>query len=300
MALAASASAPAASLNVTTTSDASDCPTQEAWAAAINGVAGHVAVAANDTAAAATRLTLAVIRVGGVYRAVLHVEGPFGGERIFEDNGISCAALASAVSVSTALLLDQIESSKSSERKIPDPVAPRPKPWKYGVELGGNVSAGLTRPASLGYSLESFVGRSQFMGGVGGLWMPSRGDSAPPGEVLVGLLAITARGCWVAQLSRGSKLDVWLCARGLGGWVHASARGFDGARDVRKPWLGAAGDVSLTGPIFGPLHWVLSLDGVVPVVDQRFTVTVDGNRTVAFDPAQAGVLGGLGLMVSNF
>ncbi len=194
-ALAAFASAPAASLNVTITSDASDCPTQQAMSAAINRVAGHVAVTASDPARATTRLTLAVNRLAGVYRAVLRVQGPFGGERVFEDNGNSCAGLASAVSVSTALLLDQIESSKSREPRLPRPVVPRPAPWRYGIELGGNVSFGLTRPASLGYSLESLVGRGQFMGAAGGLWLPSRGNSTPPGKVNIGLFAITARGC---------------------------------------------------------------------------------------------------------
>jgi hypothetical protein len=302
--LAASAvsGAPTASLAVTAASEASDCPTREALAAEINRVAKREAVTLRDTKAVAARLTLSITRVGGVYHGALRVEGELVGERDFEDDGPNCAGLASAVSVSTALLLDQIESTKSSSRAVPRPETQESvsRSPNLGIEIGAGVTFGLTRPGSPGLSLEGLVGGGRFLAGAGGLWLPARRIAAPPGEVNVGLGAITARGCWIALQPRSIGLSLWLCGRALGGWVHGSAVGFDGSRDVHRPWIGAAAELSLTGRLFGPLRWVLRADGLVPVVNQRFTVAIDGQRRVAFEPADVGCFTAIGLMVSNF
>ena len=299
---AATIGGPTASLVVTVDSEASDCPAREALAAEINRVAKREAVTTNDSMAVATRLTLVMSRMSGAYHGTLRVQGELAGERVFEDDGANCSGLARAISVSTALLLDHIESTRSVSRPEVTPTPPRSvsRPLKYGIELGAGVSWGLTRPASLGYTLESLIGSGQFVAGVGGLWIPGRRHSAPPGEVEVSLSAVTTRGCLIMGQSGKLGLSLWGCGRGLAGWIHASAAGFQGAKDVRRTWIGAAAELDLVGRLFGPLHWVMRVDGIVPVLDERFTVTVDGQRRVAFDPAKAGVLGSVGLMVSNF
>jgi hypothetical protein len=298
---AAAGSNPTARFTATASSEAADCPSSEELAAEINRVAKRDAVTIGYEHPVAAVLIVMMSRNAGIYRAVLRVQGELAGERIFEDAGAKCTGLARAVSVSTALLLDHIESNKVvSQPPTPETTAPVSQPLRIGAELNANLTTGITRPGSLGYSLDTLVGSGRFSGGLGALWLPQRSHAVSSGNIELGLTAITLRGCWLAWQPKRLGLELLTCTKGWAGFIRASANGFDQTKDAHRVWIGAGAELELIGRIFGPVHWVLRADGLIPLRNERFTVAINGQRQLAFDPAPAAMLGGIGLMVSNF
>src|SRR3954453_22636034 len=113
------ASPKTAELSVARGPGAEDCPDTTALQARVEQITG---TRLEQLAATEPRLALGVSfsREGDSYRAAIRTQGPKEGERSLEDEGPTCVALAEAVGVTLALLLDRVP-----RRDVPAPVPPQ-------------------------------------------------------------------------------------------------------------------------------------------------------------------------------
>src|SRR5688572_3004400 len=94
-----------AAILVSRAPEAHDCPDAEQLRARVERIVGH-SLAGDDTSRAFV-MRAEFTRRGEGYEATLRMSGIREGERVLRDQGTSCEALADAVAVTTALLLDE-------------------------------------------------------------------------------------------------------------------------------------------------------------------------------------------------
>src|SRR3954463_6856417 len=130
-------SPPSAAFSVLRAPGAEDCPDAPALRARIQQSTGTPLAprAANDPPLG---VEVSFTREGARYRAALRTSGPKAGERLLEDEGTTCAALAEAVAVTLVVLLD-----RPSRRDTPAPSPPRPETVPNRASIGWiGVAAG--------------------------------------------------------------------------------------------------------------------------------------------------------------
>src|SRR3982751_52777 len=124
---AAWASRGTAELSVARGPGAEDCPDTAALRARVEQITGTRLgrVTATEPALA---VAVSFSREGDRYRAAIRTQGPKEGERVLEDEGPTCAALAEAVGVTLALLLDRVP--RRALPAAPPPRAPTTIPGR--------------------------------------------------------------------------------------------------------------------------------------------------------------------------
>lgn len=161
------------------TPEASDCPDTERLAAEVERIVGRRLAAAGAPNTLVVRAEFS--RLDGIYQAKVQLTGAREGERVLRDEGATCEALADAVAVTTALLLDP------SERPAKTPPARHgPEPARSWLELwvSGRYGVGI--------------------GLVGGpTWMAGGGLSASLGPLTSIDLGATVTGPHTSQLGEG-------------------------------------------------------------------------------------------------
>jgi hypothetical protein len=125
-----------ATILVSRAPEARDCPDTEQLRARVERIVGHSLVAADASRAFVVRAEFA--RPGDAYEATLRMSGVREGERVLRDHGASCEALADAVAVTTALLLD---ASKGEPRASEHGASDAPS-WIERLRLAGRFGAG--------------------------------------------------------------------------------------------------------------------------------------------------------------
>ncbi len=218
--------------------------------------------------------------------ATLQVSGPRQGRRTLTDPGPTCAALAEAVAVTIALLLDPQEKAipLPPPRLVPipqlakPPVAPVEAPSRLLLGLGPALTGGLTAQPALGIALDGGLRPGRRGPGIEGglLWLPARSFSLPDsaakggsGEVQVSLLAARAAGCWWLG---GPQLHGAACAELGAGAYLASGLNYYRNQDSTGLWIGAGPGLRAAGMIGGPIGWGAGIGWLFPIHRHDFVV----------------------------
>ncbi len=248
------------------------------------------------------------------YFADVLSRGPKPGERVLHDRGQSCAALAEAVSVAIALLLDKelaARASSSDEASSPA-VATRTEPQKTAATsdvaaesnrarvrggdalelratLAGGAVSGLVGQSSallseeLGLRIQrGFIFDAGFNAVLPGT--TRYGD----GSVRTTLLFGSARACYVW----GASFSVGPCAAFGVGRLRGVGIGYASTASQDLTWSAAGVGAVAEGPVWGRVFWGISATLWLPTRRSSFSVQ---NVGTAWESRAAGGRVGLGL-----
>jgi hypothetical protein len=147
----------AATIVVSRTPEARDCPDTEQFAARLGRITGSEP-SSNESATAVVRADFS--RAGATYEAKVRLTGSRDGERVLRDESPTCEALADAVAVATALLLDP--ASRPPATRAAEKTEPPLALWLWGRFGGGAGFVGGTTWMA-GAGLEASLGRVTFV-----------------------------------------------------------------------------------------------------------------------------------------
>ncbi len=281
------ASPETAELSVARGPGAEDCPDTTALQARVEQITG---TRLEQLAASEPRFALGVTfsREGDSYRAAIRTQGPKEGERSLEDEGPTCVALAEAVGVTLALLLDRVP-----RRDLPAP-APRQAPatipgrasirWAGWIGVSGGPVFGETPGTTLGFGPTLGVELARWSIALGGTETLSRSVRFASGTVRVGLRSGDLQLCRMIDL-RGEALRAGACARAAAGQYRAEGDGYPVTTSVRLPWIAAGGGLRVGGRWANRLLWGVS--GILMIPSRRQTFSVE-NAGVAYESAAVG------------
>ena len=246
------------------------------------------------------QITVRFSRTRDGYAAELTFVGPKQGERVLQDQGKQCGALAQAVSVTLALFLDkELDEQRSASDPAPAPEKPVPAPaptnlpgreqvapradakqWQMRAGLAGGAGwfAASGPQAILGLDLGVRAEPWSFdLGLAEALPAASRFSS---GEVSTYLLLGTAKACY----RFGAQVRFGPCAAfGLGS-LRGRGSGFAEVRSVGLLWSAVGAGVELEGDLGPRFFFGTSGVGWWPTRRQTFSVENAGVawRSAAF------------------
>jgi hypothetical protein len=294
------AQALAADLSVAKGPGAEDCPDRSALGEAIEAILKRpIAVPAG--AGETLRVEVLFSRQGDRYLAALRLRGAKRGERLLDDRGSTCSALAEATSVTLALLLDR-DLERPPETAAPrEPAAPATQTDR-GLGTMGRLSV-LAGPAigfvpltSLGVGAAVELQQGPVSVGIAGRHVVAQSTPFGPGSVRVALTMADARICGWLPLS-GPALRTALCAHGAGGRLAGEGAGYDTSSDATLLWLAAGAGAGLGGTLGTRWHWGLGTSIFFPLRKQTFSVQ---NAGVAYETGRVGAAIDLELGVRIF
>jgi hypothetical protein len=275
---------------------AEGCPDSEALASHIAQIRGR---ATGGDVAYRVRFS----REGAIFRAAVTVE-PGDRARTFQSTDTTCDALANAVAVTLALLIDAAEASPprppSPPNAPPAPPAPpapamertRPRPARrlaMTASLGGSAVVGVTAPIAAGIAGDAGLMTQRFRVALGVLWTGSVRHSLDPGGIDEQLLAGRARLCF-APTQGAWRAD--LCSGVLVGSMSATAQGYTRNDTRRRSWVSIP--LELAGSFWsGHLGAELGLSALLPVVRSDFSIDGLG---VAYASAPVGFMAQLAVV----
>jgi hypothetical protein len=222
-------------------------------------------------------------RSGEGFRATLKMRGPKAGERLLEDAGPSCAALAEAVSVTVALLLDL--------EPRPEPVAaPAPDSGRGGwIGIAAGPVLGQTAAASLGFGPAAGLQLAHWSIELGGTETMARSTSFAGGSVRVGLTSGFVQLCRMIDVA-GLRVRTGVCARGMAGQLRGEGEGYPSTQSARLPWIAAGAGLRVGGAWGRRLIWGVTALLEVPLRQQTFSIE---NAGIAYESSPvAGALAG--------
>jgi hypothetical protein len=299
----ARAEAATAVLRVDRSADASVCEDAADLAVRINRIAARDAIV--QGAPAPVTLDVSFAKSGGKLRARVAVSGASHGERELDDDGPDCGALAEAVAVSVALLLDEAPTSPrapeprrpSKPSKVPPSRPPLPHMM---LDIAALESVGVVGPGTIGLfgGVEVRVTRYLTLG-AGALGILDDTERFGAGNLRVDLVAVRAPACFAVQAADRS-VGAELCGYPALGTMIGSGEGFVENHTVTQPWFAMGASAIGTGPIVGPLAFTGRVDLLVPIVRPSFVVEDLGGAPtretgVAFETPPVGVAAGFGL-----
>jgi len=276
-----------AELSVARGPGAEDCPDTTALQARVEQITGTrlELLAATDPPLA---VAVSFSREGDSYRAAIRTQGPKQGERSLEDEGPTCAALAEAVGVTLALLLDRVPGRDLPAP--PPPQAPATIPgraairWIGWIGISGGPVFGETPGTTLGFGPTLGVELERWSIALGGTETLSRSVGFASGTVRVGLTSGNLQLCRMLDL-RGEALRAGACARAAAGQYRGDGDGYPVTTSVRLPWMAAGGGLRVGGRWGNRLLWGVSGLLVIPIRRQTFSVE---NAGVAYASAAVG------------
>lgn len=297
----------AARLQVTRGLEAADCPDTEALRQRIASLVGD-SVWAADGAAADVSIEIRIDRGPEGLRALVRAGA---GDRELVDSGPGCEALADAIALTTALVLDPDHVGAPRpppadpgppavtpapvwvpvvEPDRPDPPDDEPRPeWTF--DAGVLQSAGLLGSSAVGLSLAA--GRhlaGPFSGVLGVVWAPSDEIDLGPGKVDMSLVAVHAAGCAGAPRAAGPVGLAGCAGAGLG-LLRGQGEGYDEDVTADQTWAAVSATGIADGKIAGPVGFFAALTLWVPVVERRFVVENAAAEHVMSPVALAGGIG---------
>jgi hypothetical protein len=204
---------------------------------------------------------------------------------LLEDEGPTCAALAEAVGVTLALLLDP----------VPRPDLPAPPPPQAPAIITGRAAIGWigisagpvfgeTPGTTLGIGPTLGVELERWSIALGGTETLSRSVRFASGAVRVGLTSGTLQLCRMIDV-RGEALRAGACARAGAGQYRGEGDGYPMTTSVRLPWMAAGGGLRVGGRWGRRLLWGVSGILMIPIWRQTFSVE---NAGVAYESAAVG------------
>ena len=274
-----------AEFSVTRGPGVEDCPDATALRTRVEQIMGRPLAAV-----AAAEPTLAVrvefARAGDRHSAALRTRGAKEGERLLEDQGPTCAALAEAVGVTLALLLDRgpgRDIATAPPRRSPEGPSSRTSIVWIGISAGPVF--GETPGVSLGFGPALGVELEHWSLELGGTEVLSRSAPFASGAVRVGLTSGDLQLCRMIDVA-GKSLRAGVCGRAAAGQYRAEGEGYPLTTSARLPWLAGGAGVRMGG-LWG--EWLLwSVSGLLLLPVRRQTFSVD-NAGVGY---QSGAIGG--------
>ena len=306
---AAQSQAPRASLVVTRSEGAQDCPDAVALAEQVRAIAGSDVLGARlVTTPIETWIQVAVARDFSGYKVQIAAFGRHHGARTLEDLGPGCASLADAIAVTLAIFLDPYASSPSAAPAPPPRAAapPRPAP-KAHVQRARPWLPRLTLDAAAGIGVSLLEHSEPLLTGnigvrfdprwslaAGGTFVFPDTKSTGSGDVTLKLSYAYLLGCGRALGNNdGTRLD-W-CAAPLLGSLGGTGKNYQHNSSGRSVWLAIAAGPRVVFPFSRTLAWVLGGQGVVPLVRQGFDAENKGVRSNLYRSTSVAGLISLGI-----
>ncbi|MCK6586860.1 MAG: hypothetical protein L6Q76_04670 [Polyangiaceae bacterium] len=308
---------PLPKLAVNRSETALDCPDAGALAASVERLMKRPALDPSPGSSPKGAITVHIRGGPQGYTAAIQA-----GDRTREiaDPWPTCAGLSEGLPLTLAILLDSDEPLVSASEQpaplipiTPPPAAspaalpsiqappPSPSPAEktkitgLSIQIGAAASAGLLGPFDLGIQGDAdFRFASSFAVGAGAFWLAPRTISFPPGEVDVSLWAGFLRGCSYI-LGSPERTRLALCGHAALGVLEGRGSGYFKNETSTRPWIALGGAGLVEGVLWSRLGWAARLSFFIPAVKESFEVT---NIGLAFEPAEVGVLLGLGGRVS--
>ena len=301
---------PLPKLAVNRSESALDCPDAEALAATVGRLMKRPALDPTPGTSPSGAITVQIRGGPQGYTATI-----VAGDRAREiaDPWPTCAGLAEGLPLTLAILLDSDEPLVSTPPPPPPlssptapgapafpllkPPAPRPAERSTGlsIQIGPAGSTGLLGPLVFGVQGDADLRFAKtFAVGAGAFWLAPQTIPFSPGEVSVSLWSGFVRGCsYIVGSPEATRFA--LCGHAALGVLQGRGSGYLTNETSTRPWiaLGAAG--LLEGSLWSRLGWAARLSFFIPAVKESFEVT---NVGIAFEPAEVGVLLGLGGRVS--
>jgi len=276
-----------ATLRVEKSADAEQCPERAALEQRVRSISGRSWQGA-EQGAPALQLSVRFERAAdGAFVARVSASGAKPGQRVLRDANPTCDALAEAVSVAIALLLDSAapepaadasrapaeaaNPSQTHHANADEPDAPAEADgahWRAhaALEVGGGYGLGAT--GSLLSIGRVGVRRGHWLFDLGAAGSLPVETSYEGGAVSTSLLFGSARGCYLL----GNAVTVAPCLQVGVGRLRGDGSGFGDAQASALPWtalgLGLAAEVPLGGTLYGSLGASLW----VPTRRQTFSI----------------------------
>jgi hypothetical protein len=256
-----------AAIVVSRAPEASDCPDTGQLAARIERLVGHSLAIEGATRAIVVRADFT--RQGGAYEATLQMSGVREGERVLRDTGASCDALADAVAVTTALLLDASTREPEAAERAASQVPPS---WLERWRLSGRFGAGtglsggptFVAGAGLEVSLDKMTSIA-----LGATWVGSHAHALGAGAVEVRLWYIELGGF---RSLTGETFRFGPTAQVMGGALSGAGEGYPLSSSASLAWFAAG--AGLRGELAaGPnLRLAARALAVMPARKQSFSI----------------------------
>jgi len=300
---------PRASLVVTRGDGAQDCPDAAQLAEQVRAIAGRNLVGVGLGSPMETWIQVTIARSFGSYTAQISALGVHHGTRLLEDLGPSCASLADAVAITIAIFLDPYAN-------IPLPTPMPPAGAEATLAAPARIPARFEAPAhfpqlllegSGGVALNLLEHSEPFVNANVGMrlsprWAFALGgafvfpDTKPTrgGEIELGLSYAYFAACARAWGEPESAHLDW-CAAPLVGSFAGSGKGYLQTHTERSLWFALSLGPEVVFPVGHYLSWVVTAEGVAPLVQQSFTVQSAGALDNAYRSAAVGGLLSLGV-----
>ncbi|MEI9942131.1 MAG: hypothetical protein WDO69_33365 [Pseudomonadota bacterium] len=301
---AAQAGAPRASLVVTRSEGAEGCPDAAALAEQIRIVAGANVIGSGPSVTPIeTWVQVTISRNFGGYSAQISTSGTRHGTRLLEDLGPACTSLADAVAVTIAMILDPYPNSPSpieepvpiASQRVPKPKTPAVSAPAASARFFGDGSAGIAfnmlahAQPFLGVGL-GFQASARWSLALGGAFvLPDRtADGTPTVNLRLGYASL--QGC-ARVLGDGDHVGLSWCAASQLGSLAGSGDGYQDDSSKRALWFALAVGPEAAFRLTRSFSWLLTGQGVIPLLEQEFYVQSDGARSSVFrSPSVAGLV----------
>ncbi len=260
------------SITVSRGAGAEDCPDATALAVSVNRRFRAPRVNAAATAPS-NGYAIEITHTDRGYRAVLRGGGNSGGEREVTDPSLTCGAMADALAVTLAILVQAAAPpqttvrSHSAARVASDAMA---APFDEVLRVGGGFTVGLPVGVSPALFGELALSWSRWSVGAGGLWVPARDVHYGPGQVSISYKLGYLRGCYALIAWRTVRAEA--CLWPMVGGVSGQGEGFLVNRNPQRLWAGLGAGPVIGGRLFWRLGWELRAVAIGAIRQQRFTL----------------------------
>jgi hypothetical protein len=255
-----------AAILVSRAPEANDCPDTEQLRARVQRIVGRPLAPEDGSSVLVVRAEFT--RQKDAYQATLRMTGAREGERVLRDPGATCEALADAVAVTTALLLDaSMREPQAAERGAPDAAS-----WPDRLRLAGRFGAGtglgggptFVAGAGVDASLDPLTSIS-----LGATLVGSHTHPLGSGAVAVRL--------WYVELSgfrslTGESLRFGPAVSVMGGALSGAAEGYPLSTPASLLWLAAGAGVRGEVVLGSELRLAARVLGVLPARKQSFSI----------------------------
>jgi hypothetical protein len=289
-----------AHLSVARAAGAEDCPDGAELGGAIEAILKRplsVPAAPEQT----LRVEVDFTRHGDRYRAELRLHGAKEGERLLDDRGSTCAALAEATGVTLALLLDRELEHQAPPPPPPEPAEPQPPATAHAGTRGwlsilAGPTFGLVPLTSLGAGAAVSVDHGPVWIEIAGRHVAAQSTPFGPGSVRVALTMADLELCGSVALS-GEALRTALCAHTAAGRLTGEGVGYPASTSAALTWLAAGGGARIGGIVGGRWHWGMRSAVLIPAREQTFSVQ---NAGIAYDTSRVAAVVDLEIGVRIF
>jgi hypothetical protein len=251
-----------AAIVVSRAPDARDCPDTEQFAARVERITASPLVA---PARAATVVHADFSRAGNAYQARLQLSGEREGERVLRDESPTCEALADAVAVATALLLDPASRPPAAR-------PPNPTPSWFALWFSGRLGAGVGMVGG-----PSWIAGGGFEGSLGPLTLVELGGALTgPHERELGVGTVEVR-LWFAELGvfhslTGEKFRIGPTLHLMAGALRGEGTQYPVTSSASLPWLALGAGVRGDFPLGPSLRLGSRARVIVPAQSHAFSV----------------------------